>query len=55
MKTNKSVSKKSTEKNLKKCAICGEYHDKHEMHDIEVKDQKKYICNGCAETVHGLV
>lgn len=45
----------STDENLKKCEICGEYHDKSITHGIEIKGKKKYICQDCADTIHGLV
>lgn len=43
------------DENIVKCDVCGEYHKKSTTHSIEVKGRKKYICQGCADTVHGLV
>lgn len=37
------------------CCLCGESHPSRKTHSVEIKGQKKYICNGCAETVHGLI
>ena len=47
--------KSSDKKNLKKCDICGEYHEKNVTHTVEIKGRKKNICQGCADTIHGLV
>ncbi len=43
------------DENLKKCDICGEYHEKSITHGIDIKGHKKYICQDCADTIHGLV
>ena len=37
------------------CCICGEEHEKEDINEIEIKGQTKQICNGCADTVHGLI
>jgi transposase-like protein len=55
MQKDKQNTKSSSEKNLVKCDVCGEYHDKSITHGFNVKGKKKYICQGCADTIHGLV
>jgi len=51
----KTENECSEEKDLIKCDVCGEYHDKNITHGFKVKGKKKYICQGCADTIHGLV
>lgn len=44
-----------SEECLVKCDICGEYHEKKAVHKLEIKGKEKKICQGCADTIHGLV
>jgi hypothetical protein len=37
------------------CCVCGEEYGLDEIHQIEIKDQIKNICKGCADIVHGLL
>ena len=37
------------------CCVCGEKHDSTELKKVEIKGEKKKICDECAETIHGLV
>jgi predicted SprT family Zn-dependent metalloprotease len=37
------------------CCLCGEQYPSSKTRSIKIKGQKKYICNGCADTVHGLI
>ena len=37
------------------CCLCGESHPSSKTRSVDIKGQKKYICNGYADTVHGLI
>jgi hypothetical protein len=37
------------------CCVCGEAHSSEDMYEIPVKGEIKTICNGCADTIHGLI
>jgi transposase-like protein len=52
---NPNEMDQSSNNELVQCSICGEKHVRSIMHGFEVKGKKKYICQGCADTVHGLV
>ena len=43
------------DRELKKCNLCGGYHEKNVTHGFIVKGKQKYICQECADTVHGLI
>ena len=37
------------------CCLCGEEHSYEDIHEIEIKGEKKSICKECADIVHGLL
>ncbi len=37
------------------CCVCGEKHDSTKLKEIEIKEEKKKICDECAGTIHGLI
>jgi formylmethanofuran dehydrogenase subunit E len=51
VKTSDTLNKEQ----LLKCDLCGEYHEESVMHGFLAKGKKKYICQECADTVHGLI
>lgn len=55
MKDEKEKIEVETDEDEVACAICGEKHKRSVVHGFVAKGQKKYICEECADTVHGLV
>lgn len=55
IKLNKNESQENKHKKMIKCHVCGEVHDESITHGIKIKGAKKYICQECADTIHGLV
>jgi hypothetical protein len=37
------------------CCVCGEEQEHFNIHEIEINNELRHICKGCAEIVHGLL
>ena len=37
------------------CCICGEEHEKDDVHHIDVKDKPKDICKECVTSIKGII
>jgi hypothetical protein len=36
------------------CCVCGEEHGLGDLHDVKIIGEIKKVCDGCADTIHGL-
>jgi hypothetical protein len=37
------------------CCLCGEKEKESITHGFEVDGVKKYVCQNCADTIHGVI
>jgi hypothetical protein len=37
------------------CCLCGEEHGLGDLHDVQIKNETKTICNECVDIIHGLM
>ena len=49
------TKKNTTEEEQYICCVCGEEHKKEDVYNFPVNGEMKTICNGCADTIHGLL
>ncbi len=50
-----SYQKSHTSKDISICCLCEEKHSLGNLHDVEINGEIKKVCEGCADTIHGLI
>lgn len=54
-KKKQLVPRESRIEEMQLCCLCGQSHPLNKIRSADINGRKKYICNECAETVHGLI
>jgi formylmethanofuran dehydrogenase subunit E len=54
-KKKQLVPRESRIEEMQLCCLCGKSHPLSKIRSADINGRKKYICNECAETVHGLI
>lgn len=37
------------------CCVCGEVSDIEDLYEVDIRNERKKICNECVDTIHGLM